>query len=222
MSLYSWGHNSSVWGDEVRPPKEGHVVEIVAPYYVSRPCWEKIVEAADHIDTVELDFRKFIDWAEDTEKEHVHQFFFSDLNVAKEMALIVQKSARNIRKNIMRRIRLDEAGGFHNKEVLDRLYEIQQGRCYYSGDSLTKKPKNFVVDHICSIYLGGTNWPCNLALVIQEINTWKGGHASSEDTLQWLAEKRGKDWLRLQKAYCLEVDKEREKLDLEFRNCQEK
>ena len=211
-SLYYHGHDSSVWGEQ-KPPERGHVIEIIAPCYVSKPCWKEIREVADFIDTVTLDYEDGI--------VDIHQFFFSNLDAAKKMALRVQRSARNIRKERVRRIRLDEAGGFHDKEILEKLFEIQQGCCYFSGDPLVKFPKNFVVDHILSVYRGGTDWPGNLALVIKEINTWKGGHASSAETLQWLAKKRGQSWLRKQKAYCKKVDKEREQLDFEFQRARD-
>lgn len=215
-SLYDFGHCSSVWGLK-QPPTQGHVIEIVAPHYVSKPCWTEISDAADFTCTVSVDFQEFVDQAEEIEQEHVYQFFFSNIDTAKKMALRVQKSARNIRKDMTRSIRLEEAGGFHNKLVLDQILEIQQGRCHYSGEILIKKPKNFVIDQITAIYLGGTNWPNNLALVIKEINTWKGGLTSSEDTLQWLAKKNGKDWLRKQKEFCKEVDSKRDELDKRFR-----
>lgn len=218
FSLYEWGHDSSVWYTELRPSTEGHVVEIVSPHYVSRPCWEEVFEAAYRVDTVSIEFFGLIDWVDSPEEETVYRFFFDDFNVAKKMALRVQNSARNRRKDAARRIRIEEAGGFHNQEVLVRLFEIQQGRCYYSGDPLRKQPKNFVVDHIVSIYLGGSDWPGNLALVTKELNTWKGGHASAEDTLRWLAKKRGKSWMRSQKEFCREVDRKRENLDQEFRS----
>ena len=216
QNMYYFGHDSSVWS-EYKPPKKGHVVEIVAPCYVSKPCWNEMLKAATHIDTIEIDFGDLTESVSEPAKECIYQFFFFDIEVARTMALRVQKSASNIRKDFVRRTRLEEAGGFHNKFVLDRLFKIQHGRCYYSGDALTITPKNYVIDHILSIYSGGTNWPYNLALVIKEINTWKGGHASSKDTLLWLAKSRGTSWLQQQKAYCKEVDRKREELDREFK-----
>ena len=48
---------------------------------------------------------------------------------------------------------------------------------------------------ISSIVVVKYFWPANLALVIKEINTWKGGLISKEKTLQWLAKDKGKEWL---------------------------
>ena len=218
--LREYGQDSNVWG-EMDSSEIKYVVEIVDPWYVSKPCWKVICEAADRIDRVELDLNMFCEWDNEPDIENIYQFFFSDIEIAKAMALRVQSSARNKRKDFVRQARLDTAGGFHDKNVLDKLYEIQQERCYYSGVPLVKQPKNFVVDHIQSIYKGGTDWPINLALVIKEINTWKGGHVSRAETLNWLSKERGQCWLREQKAYCKEVDLRREELDREFRSTHE-
>ncbi len=58
--------------------------------------------------------------------------------------------------------------------------------------------------------------------MIKEINTWKGGHVSSDETLKWISKQHGKSWLRKQKVYCKEVDRKREELDLEFQRQHEK
>ncbi len=215
--LQNYGHESNVWGEKCGTESEW-VIEIVDPIYVSKPCWKEICEAANRIDRTALDLNMFCEWDSEPDFADIYQFYFSDMEMAKSMALRVQSSARNIRKDDVRRIRLEEAGGFHNKSVLAKLYEIQQGRCYLSGEPLVKSPKNYVIDHIQSIYNGGTNWPKNLALVLREINTWKGGHATSAETLKWLAKERGQLWLHNQKEYCKEVDLQREALDVEFRS----
>jgi hypothetical protein len=214
--LQQYGHESNVWGEKCGAELEW-VVEIVDPVYVSKPCWKEMCETAERIERAGLDLNMFREWDKEPDIADIYQFYFSDLEIASAMALRVQRSARNIRKDYVRRIRLEEAGGFHDKGVLASLYEIQQGRCYFSGEPLTKTPKNYVIDHIQSIYKGGSNWPRNLALVLKEINTWKGGHASSLETLKWLAKERGQRWLHNQKQFCKEVDLLREELDSDFR-----
>lgn len=214
--LRQLGHESNVWGEQSCAEIEW-VVEIVDPCYVSKPCWQDICESADKAASFFLDLNMFRKDEDEPDLAEIYQFFFSDLDTAKAMALRVQSSARNKRKDDVRRIRLEDAGGFHDKNVLDKLFEIQQGRCYYSGELLTKQPKNYVVDHIQSIYSGGTNWPGNLALVLKGINTWKGGHATAVETLKWLAKERGQQWFREQKKYCKEIDVRRAELDKEFR-----
>ena len=214
--LQQYGHESNAWGEKNGLELEW-VIEIVDPVFVSKRCWKEICESTDRIERASLDLNMFCEWDNGTDFADVYQFYFSDMEIAKGMASRVQRSARNIRKDDVRRIRLAEAGGFHDKSVLAKLYEIQQSRCYFSGEPLTKSPKNYVIDHIQSIYKGGTNWPINLALVLREINTWKGGHTSSAETLKWLAKERGPCWLRNQKKFCKEVDLRRASLDEEFR-----
>jgi HNH endonuclease. len=217
-SLVSYGHDSSVWGNTYPPSDKGHVIEILSANYVSKPCWGEICSAADITVTTVLDIRNIDDTRIEANELSIFQFFFSDYEAASEMALKVQKSARNKRKDWVRDLRLVNAGGFHNNEVLEKLFVIQQGRCYYTGDPLIRKPKNYVVDHIQPIYLGGSDWPENLALVIREVNTWKGGLKSLTETLRWISRSRGKDWLASQKRFCAEVDEKREELDLAFRS----
>lgn len=215
--LREYGHESNVWGEKSNSEIEW-VVEIVDPCYVSKPCWKGICEAADRTDNSILDLNLFCELENESDIAEIYQFFFSDFEIAKAMDFRVQSSARNKRKDDILRIRLEDAGGFHDKNVLDKLFEIQQGHCYYSGESLIKTPKNYVVDHIQSIYKGGTDWPENLALVLREINTWKGGHATVMETLKWLAKERGQQWLCEQKKYCKEVDFLRAELDKVFRS----
>ena len=217
-SLLSYGHDSSVWGNTYPPSENGHVIEILSANYVSKPCWNAICSAANITASTVLDIRNLDDARTETKELSIFQFFFADYEAASEMALKVQNSARNKRKDWVRDLRLVNAGGFHNNDVLEKLFVIQQGRCYCTGDPLIRKPKNYVVDHIQPIYLGGSDWPENLALVIREVNIWKGGLKSLAETLRWISRSRGKDWLARQKRLCAEVDEKREELDLAFRS----
>ena len=216
--LVSYGHESSVWGSTTPPSDKGHVIEILSAKYVSKPCWDAICSAADITVTTVLDISNIDDARIERNVLSVFQFFFADCEAAREMALKVQRSARDKRKGWVRDLRLVNAGGFHNNEVLEKLFVIQQGRCYYTGDPLIRKPKNYVVDHIQPIYLGGSDWPENLALAVREVNTWKGGLKSLKETLRWISRSRGKDWLVRQKRFCSEIDEKREELDLAFRS----
>ncbi|MGC4055838.1 MAG: hypothetical protein QM757_44055 [Paludibaculum sp.] len=123
---------------------------------MSRPCWEALSAEADHINRVEIDHvhEAFPSMDVVVITLSVTQFYFTDLTKAKHWALRVQQSARNKRKDSLREKRCKSAGGFHTPAVLERLFEIQNGRCYYSGDSLAKRPKNYVVDHIHRIAKG--------------------------------------------------------------------
>ncbi len=210
IALRQYGHDSSVWKYSDSPENSGHLIEVVSPSYVSRPCWDQLVEGSDYSCKVKLHFNE-------SDFQEIFQFFFQSLEVAKDMALKVQTSARNKRKDLARDLRLVEAGGFHTSEVVEQLFLIQQGMCYYSGEQLSKSPKNYAVDHIQPIFKGGSDWPINLALVLNRINTWKGGHFTSLETLRWLSKSKGKAWLISQREFCNVVDKKRANLDKEFR-----
>jgi 5-methylcytosine-specific restriction endonuclease McrA len=215
FALSQYGHDSSIWSYSDSPESRGHLIEILSPNYLSQPCWNRLFEVADYCYKVNLNFKE-------DDLSEVFQFFFIDIGVARQMALKVQSSARNKRKDLVRNLRLVEAGGFHSPEVIEQLFSIQQGKCYYSGELLSKSPKNYVVDHIHPIFEGGTDWPINLALVLSKINTWKGGHSTSVETLKWLSKSKDNAWLTSQKAFCEQVDKKRTELDKEFRAVNEK
>ena len=216
-NLISYGHYSSVWSNKAAPSDKGHIIEILAPRYVSKPCWKEVENASDLTDIVFLSIEKLSDLPTDEPEIRIFQFYFRNYDIALVMANKVQRSARNKRKDWVRDLRLIEAGGFHDKKILDSLFDIQDGRCYYTGEPLNKVPKDYVIDHIQPIYLGGSDWPINLALVKREINTWKGGLMSSEDTIHELSKERGKEWLKNQVEFCKKVDDKRKILDLEFR-----
>jgi 5-methylcytosine-specific restriction endonuclease McrA len=74
--------------------------------------------------------------------------------------------------------------GFHKPEHYKTLWEIQEGKCYYSGQPLGNfEDRRFEVDHIIPISGGGpfeeinsnsSDWPTNLALTDPSINRLKG------------------------------------------------
>lgn len=80
-----------------------------------------------------------------------------------------------------RRAKLKEVGGVFYKEDVDKLYELQQGKCVYCKTDL---PEGFHVDHIMPISLGGSNWPENLQLLCPTCNLRK--HA--KDPFDWANE----------------------------------
>lgn len=92
-----------------------------------------------------------------------------------------------------RRARLKRAEGFHLPGHIRVLWEIQAGKCYFSGERLGMafEERKFAVDHLTPIAvrpapfsgIPGTNWPVNLALVTKRVNSMKG--ADDADTFLW-------------------------------------
>lgn len=77
-------------------------------------------------------------------------------------------SARVRKQN--RRARIKGAGGVLSKGLADKLFDLQQGKCACCKASLGK---NFHLDHIMPLALGGENADCNMQLLRQRCNTQK-------------------------------------------------
>lgn len=191
-------------------------INIIDSSFVSKPCWNELLEASIEHTTTEVVFGR--DAFDEGEIVECHTFLFDDEETAKKIALRVQRSAKDKRKDEVREWRELTAEGFHTNDCIDHLFKIQQGRCYYSGDQLIKNPNNYSKDHIVPLCYGGSEWPENLALTLKSINTWKGGANSKEDTLNWLAQKRGKAWLKEQLVFVKEVDRLRYEYDQKFKS----
>ena len=77
-------------------------------------------------------------------------------------------SARIRKQN--RRARIKGAGGVLSKGLADKLFDLQQGKCACCKASLGK---NFHLDHIMPLALGGENADGNMQLLRQRCNTQK-------------------------------------------------
>lgn len=71
-----------------------------------------------------------------------------------------------------RRTRKADAGGSYTKTDVLTLMTQQRGRCAYCRKSITKE---YAVDHIVPLRLGGSSDPHNLQLVCRLCNSSKGG-----------------------------------------------
>jgi len=112
------------------------------------------------------------------------------------------------------------SGGIYEKEDIENLFEIQEGRCYYTGAPLTRNPKNYAVDHIVPVTEGGSSWPGNLALASVEVNREK--HNRSKRHIFATLEKRyGKGWRADQREFCKRVDARRRAVDKARKRCVE-
>ncbi|WP_290536882.1 hypothetical protein [Alcanivorax sp.] len=224
-----WGSNifgaSSYPKFGVRPSEPASFwIHIVDRSFVSKPCWEALVESSTQHTLIETIFCRDTHFDDETCEvtellEHVecHRFVFEDPQQAKKLAMRVMKSAKDKRREKERKAREAQAEGFHTNACIDRIFEIQQGRCYYSGEPLIRDPINFSRDHIMPIRFGGTDWPGNIVLALKGINSWKGATKTKEMTLNWLAGERGTNWMFDQIDFCDEVDRLRAEYDQQFR-----
>jgi hypothetical protein len=191
-------------------------IDIAYKNYVSAPCWIALMDQCSRWERKSLAIRGF------TDKQYYetivgYSFYFDDDEVGEEMFFKVQASARNKRSALKREIQKVEAGGHYNKAVLEQLFIIQEGLCYYTGEKLEKNPKNFDLDHILSLYNGGSEWPENLAYCTKKINQEKGGLYLAHYIIYKQGEKKGHKWELKHRAFCRMVDEKRAQLDKEYR-----
>lgn len=121
------------------------------------------------------------------------------------------RKQRNIEAAKYRAERAAMVGGVLTERHKRMIWEIQNGRCYYSGEILSISPKNYHLEHICPIASGGTYWPENMAYVLAELNSRKGWH-SRESLDEFLLERYGIASIQEQASEQLRQDRERENL----------
>lgn len=80
--------------------------------------------------------------------------------------------------NRRRKEKVKSAEGFHDVEDIHNLYSMQKGKC--AGCFKKLKGKDYHVDHVQPLALGGTNWPSNLQLMCPTCNMSKGGRPAEE------------------------------------------
>lgn len=102
--------------------------------------------------------------------------------------------------------------GTYAPDDIKSIYDIQQGRCYFSGKPISLEMKDYSVDHLKPVWSGGSFWPGNLALLRKKINQDKHGRTKTQ---YWkiLEETKGRSWVAQQKARCADVDKARRAID---------
>ncbi|MDB4793406.1 hypothetical protein OAG63_00055 [Methylacidiphilales bacterium] len=103
---------------------------------------------------------------------------FTDFHLAHEVIRLLWKRKHYQRTTAIRAKTLKTAGT-HSKKEIRRLWEIQEGKCYYSGKSLGKtfEMAIFAKDHIIPISRKGVNTARNIALCVPEINSDKGNQS---------------------------------------------
>lgn len=72
-------------------------------------------------------------------------------------------------RSSLRQARKRNAAGEFTKEDIDKIFQLQKGRCWYCQEKLEK----YHIDHRVPIVRGGTNWPSNLVLACPFCNLSK-------------------------------------------------
>lgn len=73
-------------------------------------------------------------------------------------------------KNHNRRVRKMQNGGKLSRDIFDRLFRLQKGKCVCCGQPLGKRPH---LDHILPLALGGKNEDSNVQLLTAHCNAQK-------------------------------------------------
>jgi 5-methylcytosine-specific restriction endonuclease McrA len=82
-----------------------------------------------------------------------------------------------------RRTRRHRAGGWHTRADLQRVYDDQQGRCFYCGRQLEGR---YEVDHKTPLSRGGSDWPENLCCACESCRGLKE-ERTAEEFAEYLA-----------------------------------
>tara|TARA_Y100000052_G_scaffold25338_1_gene28764 strand:- start:6340 stop:7086 length:747 start_codon:yes stop_codon:yes gene_type:complete len=190
-------------------------IDLLGEEFVSKPCWRSLL--ASSVEQKIIIRRNKYDYVIDFPKGNYEcfRFIFNDVKECTALAMKVQKSATNKRKNSVRQARLKASEGFYDNTVLKQLNTIQCGKCYYSGELLSKE--NTTIDHLVPLCEGGSQWPVNLVLCTIEMNRKKGGALDPYELVDSLSKIKGEVWAKHQVAFMLNVDEQRFKLDRDFK-----
>ena len=141
-------------------------------------------------------------------------FRFSNHEDSKKICSLVGKYESNeqYRKNKLW-MRFTKSGGMYEDEDIVKIFEAQEGLCYYTRKPLINNPRNFEIDHIVPVADYGSSFPGNLALAIKQVNRDKRNYTRGS-FLSSIADKYGgKDWLIEQRKFCRRVDARRKRID---------
>lgn len=125
----------------------------------------------------------------------------------------IRKYERNMERSQRRRSneRWDSGGRYETTDI-EQIFNIQEGKCYYTGQPLSKASKNYSIEHIRPVQSGGSSWPSNLALVLKQVNQEK--HYLSQGAYwKLLAKRHGTEWVHRQNDECKKIDLKRRKVD---------
>jgi len=109
-------------------------------------------------------------------------------------------------------LELDRSGGVYEDEDIEKIFELQERRCYYTGTPISIQQKDFAIDHIVPVDRGGSSWPGNLALTTRTIGREKLG-MSKRGYWKLLSERHGADWVATRRTICETIDKKRRSID---------
>ena len=132
-----------------------------------------------------------------------------DCEAAQKFLQAAREWDRNTNRSERRReAEYTKSGGVYTPEDIAAIFEIQNGRCYFTNASLEWSPRNWSVDHLAPVAKGGTSWPGNIALVLKNVNLEKHTRTKAQ-FWELLRRTRGEQWVRERREACKEIDRRR-------------
>ena len=105
-----------------------------------------------------------------------------------------------------------DRGGVFEKSDLQKIFEIQNGQCYFTGEHISLENRTYSIDHLTPVCNGGSFWPRNIALVTKDTNQNKH-YRTKAQYFNVLAKQKGEDWVKIRKEVCRDIDKRRREID---------
>ena len=109
-------------------------------------------------------------------------------------------------------LELEKSDGLYEDDDIREIYQLQEGKCYYTGKPISLDAKDYAIDRIIPIHQGGSSWPRNLALTTKAVRQEKF-EKSKRAYWHILAKKHGTAWATKQRTVCETIDKQRLKID---------
>jgi 5-methylcytosine-specific restriction endonuclease McrA len=137
---------------------------------------ERITITVDDYDSLSVRTQDWLSKKCRREQSAQQSFFYAPYELWQELEEVNLREKKNTNGKKSRKLRnqkMCRAGGAYKQSDVDRIFKIQNGRCYYCKAELKAKPA-YEVDHIIPLADNGTNWVSNLALTCKKCNSAKG------------------------------------------------
>lgn len=171
-----------------KPCKHGHIAERTVDSCTCAEC-NRIISDEWNKKNTDLKRKLWKDWNKDNKKRLAEKIKVDRVVNPKKykdrFRKWYDKNPERVRINAhKRRDRKAMAVGSFTKDDIKSLLKKQNNKCINCNVLLGK---NYHVDHIVPLILGGTDWPSNLQILCKRCNLSKGG----KDPIVW-AQSQGK------------------------------
>jgi len=118
------------------------------------------------------------------------------------------KSVRSLKKRAQREL---DADGAYSENDIEKLFEIQNGRCFYCMCNLhSNSQRKFSIDHLVPLFKGGSNWPLNLVLSCKSCNSRKSWKEESQ-FIRDIRSDKPTEWKKENQKHIRRIRRQKEK-----------